>query len=203
MGYFPFFIDIKNKPCIIVGGGRVALRKLEKLSPFGPDITVVAPEICKEILQTGVKHKLKSFEPCDLNGAFIAISASDDEKLNAEVYDLCRERNILVNTVDDKDKCGFIFPAIASSDGVTAAVSTGGKSPLYAKFLREQIESLIETFGEDTAEILGKYRPLVKAELSGEQDRKKAFENILHLCVSGNSPDEKKIREIIEELKNK
>lgn len=203
MGYFPFFIDIKNKPCIIVGGGRVALRKLERLLPFEPDITVIAPEICGELLRTGVKHKPKSFEPCDLDGVFMVISASNDERLNAEVYKLCLERNILVNTVDDKDKCGFIFPAIASSGGITAAVSTGGKSPLYAKFLRERIESLIEDFGEDTAEIMGKYRTLVKSELSEEQDRKKAFENILRLCVNGNFPDEKKIREIIEDLKNK
>ena len=102
MGYFPFFIDIKGKKCIIVGGGNVAARKIEKLLPFEPDITVIAPEISDDITSlNGIKIVKRKFKDDDINGAFFVISASDDEQLNAHIFKLCRKKNILVNTVDD------------------------------------------------------------------------------------------------------
>lgn len=114
MAYFPFYIDIENKKILVVGGGTVALRKIEKLIPFSPDITVVAPKICDEIKALNVKIIDRRFCDSDLDGAFCVVSATDDETLNGRIFQLCNEKNILVNTVDDKEKCGFIFPAIAS-----------------------------------------------------------------------------------------
>lgn len=143
MAYFPFYIDIENKKILVVGGGTVALRKIEKLTPFSPDITVVAPKICDEIKALNVKIIDRRFCDSDLDGAFCVISATDDETLNGRIFQLCNEKNILVNTVDDKEKCGFIFPAIASKNGITAGITTSGKSPIYAKYLKELLwESL-------------------------------------------------------------
>lgn len=93
MGYFPFFIDIKGKKCIIVGGGNVAARKIEKLLPFEPDITVIAPEISDDITSlNGIKIVKRKFKDDDINGAFFVISASDDEQLNAHIFKLCRKK---------------------------------------------------------------------------------------------------------------
>ena len=144
MAYFPFYIDIENKKILVVGGGTVALRKIEKLMPFSPDITVVAPKICEEIKALNVKIIDRRFCDSDLDGAFCVVSATDDETLNGRIFQLCNEKNILVNTVDDKEKCGFIFPAIASKNGITAGITTSGKSPIYAKYLKEQFINLLE-----------------------------------------------------------
>lgn len=103
MAYFPFYIDIENKNILVVGGGTVALRKIEKLSPFKPSITVVSPKICEEILKFNVKAVEREFDDNDLNGTFCVISATDNEQVNSHIFELCKEKNILVNTVDDKE----------------------------------------------------------------------------------------------------
>lgn len=203
MGYFPFYIDIENKNCIVVGGGIVALRKIEKLLQFNPVITVIAPRICDEILKlTEVKVCNRNFTDEDINSAFMVISATDDEKLNAHIFELCSERNILVNTVDDKEKCGFIFPALVKRKNTTVGISTSGKSPLYARFLRENIERLIDDDCDEITDILSRYRSLIKREIKSEAKRKLAFEQILEICLHGiKNIDEEQILHIIEELK--
>ena len=127
MAYFPFYIDIKDKKILVVGGGKVALRKVEKLLQFEPKITVVAPFICDEIRKLGVSIIERKFIDSDIDDIFCAISATDDEVVNGHIFKLCSEKNILVNTVDDKDKCGFIFPALVNKNGITAGITSSGK----------------------------------------------------------------------------
>lgn len=203
MGYFPFFIDIENKNCLIVGGGQVALRKLEKLLPFNPKITVVAPEICDEIKENkSVKIFNRKFKESDIENAFMVISATNDNSLNTHIFELCQENNILINTVDDKDNCGFIFPALVKSDNLTVGISTSGKSPLYAKYLRGKIEKTIDEKCDETVIVLNKYRDYIKREIKSENNRKKAFERILVLCLENeNNIDESKIKKITEEFR--
>lgn len=204
MGYFPFYIDIDNKNCVVVGGGVVALRKIEKLSPFNPAITVVAPKICDEILKISkIKICNRKFEDNDIDNAFMVISATDDEELNQHIFELCNEKNILVNTVDDKKKCGFVFPALAKTKNITVGISTSGKSPLYARYLREKIENLIDENSDEITDVLCRYRSLIKNEIKSEEKRKMAFEQILEICLQGdiNNIDEKQILHIIEEFK--
>lgn len=199
MAYFPFYIDIENKKILVVGGGTVALRKIEKLMPFSPDITVVAPKICDEIKALNVKIIDRRFCDSDLDGAFCVVSATDDETLNGRIFQLCNEKNILVNTVDDKEKCGFIFPAIASKNGITAGITTSGKSPIYAKYLKELFMGILESMNENITEVLWKYRPIIKEKVEKEDDRRKIFEQLLSLCLSGLEPDEKTVENLIEE----
>lgn len=203
MGYFPFYIDIENKICIIVGGGKVALRKLEKLLPFNPKITVVAPVICNEIKENkNVNILQRNFIDSDVEKAFMVISATDDNNLNAHIFELCQKNNILINTVDDKEKCGFLFPALVKKDNLTVGISTSGKSPLYAKFLRKKIESSIDEKCDQTISVLNKYRNMIKREIKSEENRKKAFERILALCIeNGNNIDDNKIMKIIEDFR--
>lgn len=203
MGYFPFFINIKDKKCVIVGGGNVAARKVEKLLPFEPDITVIAPEISDIIKNNkGIKTVSREFRNDDINDAFFVISASDDEQLNAHIFKLCSEKKILVNTVDDCDKCGFIFPAVVHKNDITIGISTAGKSPIFASYLRMQTEKIIDKKSLETVELLGKFRNKIKQEITSESVRKKVFENILKMCTEREVlPDDLQIYNMIEEIK--
>lgn len=202
MGYFPFYIDIENKNCVVVGGGIVALRKIEKLLPFNPVITVIAPEICDEIKKlTEIKIYRRNFIDDDIENAFMVISATDNKELNIHIFELCKAKNIFINTVDDKEKCGFLFPALVKKNNVTLGISTSGKSPLYARFLREMIEKSLDDNCDETIEILSKYRLLVKSNIKSEQSRKTAFERILKICLNDRkNVSEEQILRIIEDL---
>lgn len=200
MGYFPFFVDVENQNCLVVGGGVVALRKIEKLLPFNPNITVVSPKVHKEILSIENINIIKrKFDFNDLNEKSFVITATDDKTLNKEIYNSCEENNIPVNTVDDKDNCSFIFPALARNNGVTVAISTSGKSPLYAKYLRKKIESLIQD-SESIVDNLSKYREKIKNEISLEENRKAAFEKLLEYSLSNESITDDLVDKIIKDL---
>lgn len=200
MGYFPFFVDVENQNCLVVGGGVVALRKVEKLLPFNPNITVVSPKVHKEILSIENINIIKrKFDFNDLKEKSFVITATDDKTLNKEIYNFCKENNIPVNTVDDKDNCSFIFPALARNNGVTVAISTSGKSPLYAKYLRKKIESLIQD-SESIVDNLSKYREKIKNEISLEENRKLAFEKLLEYSLSNESITDDLVDKIIKDL---
>lgn len=113
MGYFPFFIDIKGKRGLVVGGGRIAAHKVEKLRPFGAKLTVIAPVIRKELIEDkSIICLEREFEDSDIREQFFVIAASDNRELNAHIGHICREKGILVNVVDDRENCGFLFPAL-------------------------------------------------------------------------------------------
>ena len=108
MGYFPFFIEIEEKDGLIVGGGNIAAHKIEKLKPFHPRLTVIAPKIGEEIKKdTSLVWKERRFSDEDVEGMSFVIAATDDEQCNREISEYCRRERILVNVVDDKEKCSF------------------------------------------------------------------------------------------------
>lgn len=200
MGYFPFFVDVENQNCLVVGGGVVALRKIEKLLPFNPNITVVSPKIHKEILSIeSINIINRKFDFNDLKEKSFVITATDDKVLNKEIYNSCKENNIPVNTVDDKDNCSFIFPALAKNNSVTVAISTSGKSPLYAKYLRKKIENLIQD-SESIVDNLSKYREKIKNEISLEENRKIAFEKLLDYSLNNENITDDLVDKIIKDL---
>ena len=140
MGYFPFYIDIKDKKCVVIGGGKTAFRKIKKLIDFEPHITVISPEILPEFSEIpDIEIIHREYRKGDMDNAFMVITATDNKKLNEEIFNICQQKNILVNTVDDIEKCGFIFPSLVHEGDITVGISTSGKSPVYAKFLRLNI----------------------------------------------------------------
>ncbi len=202
MGYFPFYMDIKNENCLVVGGGTVALRKVEKLLPFEPVIKVVAPVICRDIADLGVEMHRRAFDDSDLDDVFAVITATDCPELNRHIFELCRQRHILVNTVDDIHHCGFIFPAIVKRKNITIGISTEGKSPLYAQYLRQKTESIIDENCDKITDILSSCRQIIKREIPTEENRKKALEAILRLCIDNtDSVSETIIETIIGEYR--
>lgn len=203
MGYFPFFADIAGKEFLIVGAGRTALGKVEKLIPFEPEITVVAPQICPEFEKLGVKLIRRSFQDSDLEDKFAVIAATDDSELNGHISELCRAVKIPVNVVDDKEKCSFIFPALSGGRGVTVGITTSGQSPALARYIREKNDEFLTERLMETVELLGSLREEIKLRITDESRRKQANEQFLRLCIEGEClPDREKLDKLINRLES-
>lgn len=184
MSYFPFFMEIGGKKCLIVGGGTVALRKAEKLAPFGVQITAVAPAFCTEMRDmAGICRKERPFLPEDTEGMAFVIGATDDAAVNAGISRLCREKGIPVNIVDDKENCTFYFPALIKRGEFVAGFSSGGNSPLAARYIREKVEETIPPHFEDTIALLGTFRERVKREFPDGREREKLLRRIFALAL--------------------
>ncbi len=202
MGYFPFFIDIREKKCLIVGGGKVALRKAEKLFAFEPQITVVAPEICGELAEMNIKIERRVFRASDLLGVFMCIAATNDRAVNHRIYRLCTKRGILVNCVDDPKYCGFIFPSLVSKGDISIGISTSGSAPAFAKYLRGKTEEMLDERTMSAAAFLKNVRGKSVSGLESEADKARAAEAIIGLFLSSETePDENIINELIERIK--
>lgn len=133
MGYFPFFVQLQHVPGLIVGGGTVALRKAEKLLPYGPKLTVVAPDICPELAALpSLTLVRRPFRGEDVGRMAFVIAASGDRALNHRVARLCREKGIPVNVVDDKEACSFLFPALVKRGELSVGISSAIAIPAAA-----------------------------------------------------------------------
>lgn len=188
MGYFPFFVDLEGREGLVVGGGAVALRKLQKLLPYGPRLTVAAPELLAEIeALPGLTRLRRSFAPAMLEGKGFVIAATDDREVNRGIAALCRERGIPVNAVDDKEQCTFLFPALVKRGDLTVGVSTAGASPSAAAWVRRRVsERLPEDFGE-LLDYLASLRPMVQKRVA-EENRAAVFARLFSDCMEQGFP---------------
>lgn len=191
MAYFPFFVDIGGKNGLIAGGGRVALHKLQKLLPYGAKLKIVAPEVSEAMEQTALENDIcvikRAFEPSDLNEMFFVIAASDDAKVNAEIGRLCRERGILVNVVDDKEACSFLFPSLVKEGNLSIGISTEGTSPEVAAELRSRVVSMIPADMDTILAYLGSLRPLAKAHVKDTGRRAAFLKDTARVCMDTNA----------------
>ena len=144
---YPIVLDLTGVHVVVVGGGRVALRKIQGLLAAHADVTVVAPSTVDEIGELPVRVVARAYETGDLAGARLVITATDDPAVNAAVAADAADRGIWVNSADDPANCTFTLPAIARSGPVTVAVSTGGASPALASHLRGEIEAWLNDVG--------------------------------------------------------
>lgn len=183
MAYFPFFINVKNKKCCIFGGGTVAYRKIEALLEFDADITVISPRICAEIQE--LKERLhvivREYHEHDIEDAFFVIAATDDAKVNSDISKACMDRNILVNVVDELEECSFLFPAYVKKGDISIGVTTSGKSPVMAGWIKKMIQASLPDFYETLVNNLGGYRKIVKNQITSAQVRADIFKELAHL----------------------
>lgn len=188
MGYFPFFVDLEGREGLVVGGGAVALRKLQKLLPYGPRLTVAAPELLAEIeALPGLTRLRRSFAPAMLEGKGFVIAATDDREVNRGIAALCRERGIPVNAVDDKEQCTFLFPALVKRGYLTVGVSTAGASPSAAAWVGRRVsERLPEDFGE-LLDYLASLRPMIQKRVAAE-NRAAVFARLFSDCMEQGFP---------------
>lgn len=198
MAYFPIFIEIEKKKCLVVGGGKVALRKVETLLRYDAQVHVVSREICTEIRALLPPENIYEGEllpsPGDTNagellpecswgpewslqehftGAALVVAATGSRKVNHRVAQFCRERRIPVNVADAPEECTFFFPAVVKKGDISIGVNTGGKSPAVSSQVRRDIEKAIPDYYEAIADQLGVLREYVKSHVEREPDRRK------------------------------
>ncbi|MBU2536290.1 MAG: bifunctional precorrin-2 dehydrogenase/sirohydrochlorin ferrochelatase [Chloroflexi bacterium] len=142
--YYPVFLNISGRKCVVVGGGQVALRKVKVLLEHGADVKVISPDPCPELVQLAESGEIRSlnreYRTGDLAGVFVAVAATDDSEINQRVVTEARKGAILVNVVDDAENSDFIVPSYLRRGQVTIAVSTAGKSPALARKIRSRLE---------------------------------------------------------------
>ena len=142
--YFPVFLDVKGKRCVVIGGGNVALRKVRMLLECGARVAIVSSDICPELNELAKTKKIsalhREYQPGDLKDTFVAIAATSKGNINKKVAQEAEKNNIMINVVDDLDLSGFILPSYFRRGDLTLAVSTSGKSPALAKKIRKNLE---------------------------------------------------------------
>lgn len=181
------FIEIENKNCLVVGGGTVALRKVQVLLDFGAKVHVVAPKILPEICAMevqGVSLYPRAFCEEDLNGCVLAVAATDDAALNHQVAECAKNRHIPVNAVDQKEDCSFIFPSYVRQKNVVGAFSSGGNSPVLTQYLKNEMRKVLTPELGNANEYLGSIREQVKAAVDTEASRKVVYRKVLARLLS-------------------
>ncbi|MRI34425.1 uroporphyrinogen-III C-methyltransferase [Endozoicomonas sp. OPT23] len=183
MDYLPLFLDLKQQPVLLVGGGDIALRKARLLNSAGASIHVVAQQIGEDLktLLSDSRHLLleRSYQASDLEEVVLVIAATDDQQVNREVARQAKERKLFVNVVDDASAGSAIMPSIVDRSPVVAAFSTGGKAPVLARMLRQQLESMLPAGYGQLASLAGSFRKKVNSRFSQLNDRRYFWEKVL------------------------
>jgi uroporphyrin-III C-methyltransferase/precorrin-2 dehydrogenase/sirohydrochlorin ferrochelatase len=210
MEYLPIFLDLRDAPCLVVGGGEVAARKVSLLLEAKARVTVVAPGLCPTLAEQAaagrISHRAERFAPGHLADVSLAIAATDDREVNRHVSEEARRRRIPVNVVDDPEFCSFIMPAIVDRSPVVIAVSTGGASPVLARLMRARLETLIPATYGRLAALVDRFRDAVKSKLP-QPARRPFWEKVLQgpiaeMVLSGRQAEaEDALRKEIEEGK--
>ena len=162
MSYAPIFVEMKNRRCLVVGGGTVGERKIAALLEAGATVTVISPEMTENIARW-FQNKLieviaRRYQPGDLSGYELAFAATGDARVNTEVFTEGRRRGVWVNSADDPKHCDFILPSVLRRGDLTIAVSTGGGSPALARTVREELETHLGAEYEQLAKLAAEAR---------------------------------------------
>ena len=206
MKYYPVNLDMTNKRCVIVGGGEIAERKVERLLECGAQVTVVSKSltpVLKARKKTGqMDHIDRDYEDQALDGAFMVIGATNRNDVNERISKDAMTRGLLVNIVDDPDRCNFILPSLVQQGDLSIAISTGGKSPALAKKLRKELE---KQYGPEYQTLLVIMGILRKRILAGDQraaDNKVVFEDLVHsdILQAIREKDRGRVNTIIHDL---
>lgn len=205
--YYPIMLNIKGKTCVVVGGGKVALRKVKMLLECGAKVTVISPVLHQDLIRLA-QHKTirlikQDYELGDLDGAVVVIAATDAEEINRSVAHEAKKRGVLVNVVDDPGESDFIVPSFLRRGDLMIAISTGGGSPALAKKIRKNLEQL---FGEEYALLLALIKE-VRSDLKQKNKKVLAeiWQNALDLdlligLLKANQKKEAK-KKLLEKLK--
>jgi len=144
MKYYPACLDLRERACLVIGGGRVAERKTLSLLEAGADVTIISPDlspILRELSSTGrIKHRSKKFEDKDLAGEFLVVAATSSIEANIHAAQACKKRRILVNVAAPPEESTFIVPSVVERGELVIAISTSGASPALSKKIRRELE---------------------------------------------------------------
>ncbi|MBP1684008.1 MAG: precorrin-2 dehydrogenase [Deltaproteobacteria bacterium] len=169
MKYYPVFLRVVGRPCVVIGGGSVAQHKVEALMRAGAQVSVISPTLTARLAARAaarqIVHERRCYAKGDLRGCVLAYAATDDAHVQQQVAAEAREAGVLLNVVDRPDRSDFITPAIVERGDLVVAVSTGGASPALAKRIRHDLEG---TFGAEYEFALHLFRRL-RTELTAQR----------------------------------
>ncbi len=168
--FYPILVNLERFPCLIIGGGKVAYRKVSSLQEFNANITIISPRICKSLLELAKKNKIriikKYYSKEFIKDFKIIFSATDNPEVNKNVRVDCTKEGILLNVVDNPVLCDFILPANIKRGDLTISVSSQGKAPFYTKEIKKKIDAFISPVYSDIIEMAARFR---KQLLSGSE----------------------------------
>jgi len=180
--YYPLFLDIAQKPCIVLGGGKVADRKVRMLLKFGAKVKVISPDITNDLQLLAQKGKIhiamRRYRATDLRNASLVFAATDDEKINNRIRGDARRANVPVNVADNPDLCDFIVPSIIKKGPVVIAISTSGLLPLLSKKLRQEMETIVTKDYIRYADTIGRFRKFIIENVEDKKARREMMKKI-------------------------
>ncbi len=208
--FYPVFLNLQGKRVVVIGGGRVAERKVASLVETGARITVVSPQVTPRLDLLGEAERIevqkRSYVQGDCRDAALVLSATDDVEVSRAVWDEATRQGIPVNTADQPDLCDFIMPAVVRRGDLTIAVSTGGTSPALAARLRQDLSQKLGSEYAQLLDLLRRARPDIRRRVQNEDDRKTLHYRILDsdiiesLKLNDSASAERRLREIIEDF---
>jgi len=183
MRYYPIFLRVEGRPCLVIGGGEVAERKIASLLAAGARVTVVSPALTPTLaaqVDAGrLSHHARRYRPGDLKGFLVAYAATNDEGVHAEIARDAAEAGVLLNVVDRPQQCDFVVPSVLVRGDLTVAVSTGGGSPALARKVRQEIEEIIGPEYEQALAVLSRLRARLRAAGLSPAERRRIFHRLL------------------------
>jgi siroheme synthase-like protein len=179
MTYYMACLDLRERDCLVVGGGRVAVEKAQGLLACGAVVTVVAPDIDAELRSSGAAVHERPFRGSDVVGRFLVIAATNDRAVNSAVSTAAERWNTLCNVADDPELCNFILPAVVRRGPIAVGVSTGGASPALAQRIRDDIADMIGPEHAELAERLADLRPWARDALPTYEARRDYFRRLV------------------------
>lgn len=185
--YYPAFLDITGKRCLVVGGGKVAERKVVMLLQFNARVTVVGPVMTRALLKLGDEGEIEYFQRTytakDLDNTALVFACTDNSVINNKVKKEAARRNIPVNVADNPDLCDFIVPSIIRKGDLTIAVSTSGELPLLSKKLRQKIEEVVTDDYLEYLHIMGEFRKHLMKTVKEARKRGLIMKNIAKMDI--------------------
>jgi len=183
MRYYPVNLDIQGRSCLVVGGGRVGARKVETLLKCNAVVTVVSPETTAQLDRLAddgsIRLKKRPYRSSDVEGRFMVIGATDNERLNRQIHADAEGQNVLCNIADRPEICNFILPAIVQRGDFMLAISTAGKSPAFAKHMRRLLEAQFGPEYGKLLDLMGAVRKRLLAEAHEPEAHKPLFEQLI------------------------
>ena len=204
--YYPIYLDIRDKKCVVVGGGDVAYRKAVSLKEAGAQVVVISPDFSKDFLkEEGITMLRQKYEERCLEGATLIIAATNDKEINQRVWEEARRHGLLVNVVDQPELCNFIVPSVVNRGELQISISTGGASPAFARRLRQELENHFGPEYGEFVELLSKMRSEARSQIGDGTKRQKLMERLASpdmldmIRTKGTRETEKEMRKIIGE----
>ena len=204
--YYPVYIELRDQPCVVIGGGKIAEAKVDGLLAAQAKVTVISPNLTAYLRKLAEQEQMtylsRSYQPGDLIGAFLVICATDQPEINHQVWQEATANRQLVNVVDDTPRCNFIAPSILRKGDLTIAISTGGKAPALAVRLKERLQRELGPEYERFLQLAGQLRAQLARHVPDFDRRKELWyelvdSEILEVLARG---DEASAREIISRV---